>query len=84
MKKSKLIYILGIVIIFIILFIILNKQDYDYGTPELCNLSGGKWITMGDSCVDSCFNRGGCDKVLTDGCNCGKNKCWTGKKCINE
>lgn len=50
-----------------------------------CKDSGGKWVGFSNNCVDSCdYIRGNvqtCGQILTQGCDCGPNKCWNGKSC---
>ena len=51
-----------------------------------CARSGGEWKTLPDGCVDSCFKARSkepvfCTTVLTDGCDCGADRCWNGKTC---
>jgi hypothetical protein len=55
-------------------------------TPLMaCTSSGGTWKTLPDSCVDSCtryqFDAPMCLTVLTDGCDCGPDRCWDGTTC---
>lgn len=53
-----------------------------------CSASGGTWETFPNSCVDSCEKAADpglmCLTVLTDGCNCGPDRCWDGDTCVNN
>lgn len=51
-----------------------------------CSNAGGTWKTFPNGCADSCdFVRNSknvaCTQVITQGCDCGLDKCWTGTKC---
>lgn len=48
---------------------------------SICNEAGGEWKSMPDACVDMC-DAEICAQVITDGCDCGHEKCWTGQECI--
>jgi len=53
----------------------------------LCESAGGTYKTFPTNCVDSCeFTRKGnkimrCGEAMTDGCDCGPDKCWNGVSC---
>lgn len=54
-----------------------------------CGKVGGVWKTFSNSCVDRCYDyklypKRACLTVLTDGCDCGPGKCWTGERCIPD
>ena len=47
----------------------------------------GTWRTFPDSCADYCWSDltmgpRACLMVLSESCDCGLDKCWTGKECI--
>jgi hypothetical protein len=51
-----------------------------------CERVEGEWRTFSNGCADSCALARTpetilCAAVLTDGCDCGVNKCWNGKTC---
>jgi hypothetical protein len=51
-----------------------------------CMNAGGTWKTFSNGCADYCeFARNSaniaCTQVITESCDCGINKCWTGKTC---
>ena len=53
-----------------------------------CKNSSGAWRNFPDACVDSCRPPGSaqyfCGETITQGCDCGKGKCWneTAGACI--
>lgn len=54
-----------------------------------CKNAGGEWRTFPDSCADICYNSRfhhlrQCLQVLTDSCDCGPGKCWTGWRCVPD
>lgn len=55
---------------------------------DACTTSGGTWRMFPNSCVDSCELAQNpalmCLQVLTEGCDCGANKCWNGSLCIDN
>lgn len=52
---------------------------------QICTSSGFTWKSFPNSCVDSCSllgpNPANCSQVLTNGCDCGANRCWNGSFC---
>ena len=58
----------------------------DEGQGDSCSASGGTWRTFGSSCVDSCLLVSNpmlmCLQVISEGCDCGTNKCWDGASCV--
>ncbi|MDP6293241.1 MAG: hypothetical protein QGG83_00590, partial [Candidatus Woesearchaeota archaeon] len=60
---------------------------FDERAPQekRCRPAGGIWRRFVDDCTDTCdFARGlriGCAYGITHGCDCGRNKCWSGFKC---
>jgi hypothetical protein len=52
-----------------------------------CMNAGGTWKTFSNGCADYCEfarrNTGNiaCTQVITESCDCGADKCWTGKTC---
>ena len=51
-----------------------------------CVLAGGTWNTFSNGCVDSCdLERNPesilCTQTITDGCDCGPDRCWNGQSC---
>lgn len=51
-----------------------------------CARASGEWKIFPDGCADSCFKARSkepvfCTAVLTDGCDCGADRCWNGKTC---
>lgn len=56
-------------------------------TPELsCSNADGTWTTFNNGCADSCAyartpEEIACTQAITDGCDCGEDKCWNGKSC---
>ena len=52
----------------------------------LCASAGGEWRQFPNSCADACgvTDETICASVITDGCDCGENKCWDGEKCQDE
>lgn len=53
---------------------------------QLCQEAGGTWREFPNACVDSCGSARNseaiaCAQVLTDGCDCGEDKCWNGRGC---
>ncbi|MBI2129114.1 hypothetical protein HYU07_02650 [Candidatus Woesearchaeota archaeon] len=62
-----------------------NSKVLDDPQKE-CARAGGEWKALPDGCVDSCFKARSkepvfCTAVLTDGCDCGADRCWNGKTC---
>ncbi len=56
---------------------------------QLCESNGGSWTQFpndGKYCHDECDKPTNvkCLKALSMGCDCGTEKCWNGKKCIDE
>lgn len=53
--------------------------------PDACLASGGSWKIFENGCVDSCYYAhnplSNCTHTLTNGCDCGPDKCWDGEKC---
>lgn len=55
----------------------------------LCKKSLGTWKSFGNACADFCVDSAklgskmirSCPAVITDSCDCGSSKCWTGKGC---
>lgn len=56
-----------------------------------CAIGGGRWRTLKDGCGDSCvskqsyaneLDRIACAMSLTDGCDCGPDRCWGGNRCV--
>lgn len=58
------------------------------GPPATCLQAGGTWRTdFPNSCVDYCFEPGAqpvCAQVISSGCDCGPQKCWSGTTCIDN
>src|SRR3989344_5062273 len=56
------------------------------GKGDFCSATGGTWKTFGSSCVDSCLLVSNpmlmCLQVISEGCDCGTNKCWDGASCV--
>jgi len=54
----------------------------------ICLQGGGQWRTdFPNSCVDYCFPPGAqpiCAQVISAGCDCGLQKCWSGTTCIDD
>ena len=52
---------------------------------ELCEKASGEVKQFPNTCVDSCeYERDEeimCGQALTDGCDCGPDKCWNGQSC---
>lgn len=53
---------------------------------QACESSEGEWRTFNNGCVDSCALERNpelilCTQALTDGCDCGIDKCWNGESC---
>jgi len=53
---------------------------------EECERVGGVWKEFNNGCVDSCVKERSsepvfCTQVLTDGCDCGPDRCWNGESC---
>ena len=80
-----LIILIVIILLAIIISININNRGYQKDnniSPIVeCEKSGGIWKEFPDTCVDSCgYYRGnpsiGCGEALTDGCDCGTDKCW--------
>ena len=51
-----------------------------------CMNAGGTWKTFSNGCADSCDyarnrRRVACTQAITEGCDCGTDKCWTGTAC---
>lgn len=57
------------------------------GPRAECANAGGEWRELPNSCVDSCDYRRGnvemCAQVITEGCDCGENRCWNGTTCVD-
>lgn len=52
-----------------------------------CRLAGGTWTEFPTTCTDTCqYVRGkypyDCGDALTYSCDCGRDKCWDGTRCI--
>ena len=64
-----------------------NDEDIISSNEELeCMGVGGEWKTFTNGCVDSCLKERSeepvfCTQALTDGCDCGSDRCWNGKSC---
>jgi len=53
----------------------------------ICEKTQGNWRIFNNDCGDSCeknFSLPVCSSVLTYNCDCGKNKCWDGDKCVSN
>ncbi|MGY4884354.1 MAG: hypothetical protein ACP5NZ_02120 [Nanobdellota archaeon] len=53
---------------------------------EICINAGGIWKVFSNGCADSCelvrnMRNVACTQVITEGCECGPDKCWTGTRC---
>jgi len=50
-----------------------------------CVRGGGQWRDMTDACADSCASARQealvCAQVITQGCDCGPERCWAGTFC---
>ena len=50
-----------------------------------CDAAGAMWQMFRNGCVDHCSSQRGekeiCTQALTQGCECGENKCWNGESC---
>ena len=93
MKYS--IIILTIIILFLVSCTSTVKQpktvdDLILDNPvDECARVDGRWITFGNTCVDSCSKARSpepvmCGQAFTDGCDCGPERCWNGKTCENN
>ncbi len=61
-----------------------NSNDVELSEEKLCQQAGGEWKTFNNGCVDSCRRYEMCTQALTDGCDCGPDKCWGGERCLNN
>jgi hypothetical protein len=54
---------------------------------ENCQALKGVWREFGNGCVDRCKAKMNpmmlCSMAITYGCDCGKDRCWDGKQCVN-
>jgi hypothetical protein len=53
----------------------------------ICEKTEGNWRLFNNDCGDSCeknFSLPVCSSAPTYNCDCGKNKCWDGDKCISN
>jgi hypothetical protein len=52
-----------------------------------CESSKGVWRQFGNGCVDECRPKLDqfyiCTGAITNGCECGKSRCWDGESCIS-
>lgn len=65
-----------------------EQEAGDHSSSWSCTESGGVWNELPNSCVDSCasvkYPDLMCLLVLTEGCDCGPNKCWDGNSCVTD
>jgi hypothetical protein len=51
-----------------------------------CEAQSGVWREFGNGCVDGCLAKldsfAVCTQEITNGCDCGKNRCWDGGACV--
>ncbi|MDO8488017.1 MAG: CARDB domain-containing protein, partial [bacterium] len=63
-----------------------GPDDSNISTEEFaCRNARGTWQQFSNSCADRCSAQPGpvaCLAVLTMGCDCGSNGCWTGTTCV--
>lgn len=62
-----------------------GSKTLDDPQQECANVNG-MWKMFSDGCVDSCFKARSkepvfCTLAITDGCDCGADRCWNGKTC---
>jgi hypothetical protein len=52
----------------------------------ICQETKGVWRQFGNGCADDCRSKFDqfsiCTQALIYGCDCGKNRCWNGEKCV--
>ena len=62
-----------------------EPTDKESSEETLCREQGGNWKKFPNSCVDSCQSVRNpdlqCLQVISEGCECGPDKCWTGSIC---
>ena len=64
-----------------------NNRPTTFDDRPDCEKSQGIWREFGSGCVDNCLKKIDpynivCTSALTYGCECGKNRCWNGEKCV--
>ena len=87
-------YLNNLILIWLIASLIISgcQQKTENGSKILdnsgdeCARVSGEWKIFSNGCVDSCSLVRSkepvfCTAVLTDGCDCGADKCWSGKTC---
>ncbi len=51
-----------------------------------CEESKGVWREFGNGCIDECRSKldkfSICTQAITNGCDCGKGRCWNGSTCL--
>ncbi len=64
-----------------------NNRPTTFDDRSYCEKSQGVWREFGNGCIDNCLKKIDpynivCTSALTYGCECGKNRCWNGEKCV--
>ncbi|MFW6173563.1 MAG: hypothetical protein ACOC5T_07455 [Elusimicrobiota bacterium] len=84
----KRLILIGIVLLLLVGCQVQDSSEILDDPQEECARVGGEWKTFPNTCVDSCEYRRGevqfCGQALTEGCECGTNKCWNGETCVEE
>lgn len=79
-----------ITLLVIVGFILTGCASTQTGSlDQTCAEAGGELREFSNSCVDSCeLERNAaaisCAAVLTQGCDCGPDRCWNGNTCENN
>lgn len=90
-RKNNIIIIITIIILVIIvggiyLFKSVSQKDFSFKlTTQIikCTTRGGEWKMLPDSSGDRCGPLDGLWATAPEeGCYCGVDKCWDGKKCV--
>ncbi|MDO8740082.1 MAG: hypothetical protein Q7J54_00735 [Candidatus Woesearchaeota archaeon] len=91
MKKSISVWLLGLVFAVSMISGCQQKTEIDGSTvlddPRAeCARVSGEWKIFSNGCIDSCSLERSkeplfCTTAMTDGCDCGADRCWTGKTC---
>jgi hypothetical protein len=52
---------------------------------KACSAGSGVYKDLPNSCADKCGTKGNiCGQSVTKGCDCGADKCWDGKSCVQD
>jgi len=91
-KKNSMFLQIRIIIAIFAAFICIISSQYSFATDNnqlLCTNNDGEWKEFGSGCRGNCLLRRfpehiGCAAVMSQGCECGKDKCWSDdtKKCV--